>query len=259
MTQSSRPVLLSIGPSHYCEKVRWALKLANIEYTERVHAPFMHIADVKRMGGVRTTPVLVTSEATFSDSTDILGWIQRNSHSDWTPYGSNDADKKAIEEWEEKFDEVLGPHSRRFAYFHLLPNGPLSRKVLCHRAPLLEARFFPLIWPAVRLIMKKLMRIDSKGAQLSKQKIESVFIDVQETLEEKRANGVSQPFLCGNSISAADITFAALAAPILLPAQYGALLPTPDELSSELNHEIQLWREHPAGKFALKLYREERT
>ncbi|MEA2123856.1 MAG: glutathione S-transferase, partial [Solirubrobacteraceae bacterium] len=62
----------------------------------------------------------------------------------------------------------------------------------------------------------------------------------------------------GDRFTAADLTFAALAAPIVLPPEYGVPLPRLDELPAPMAAVVRELREHPAGKFALEMFRTER-
>jgi glutathione S-transferase len=67
-----------------------------------------------------------------------------------------------------------------------------------------------------------------------------------------------RPYLCGERFSAADLTFASLAAPMLMPPEYGVPLPQPEELPAPMAATVSELREHPAGAHALKMFREER-
>ena len=66
-----------------------------------------------------------------------------------------------------------------------------------------------------------------------------------------------RPFLMGERFTAADLTFAALAAAVLMPPGYGVPLPQPDELPAR-------WRAScraagaPGGRHALAMFRDER-
>lgn len=70
--------LVTIPVSHYCEKARWALERAGLDYTERRHIQLVHIAAVKRAGGGRTAPVLKTPQGVFGDSTAILRYADEH-------------------------------------------------------------------------------------------------------------------------------------------------------------------------------------
>ena len=63
-----------------------------------------------------------------------------------------------------------------------------------------------------------------------------------------------RPYLAGERFTAADLTFSALAAPLVLPAEYGFGLPRPDELSGEAAEVVQEFRGHRAGEHALEMF-----
>ena len=67
--------LVTIPISHYCEKARWALARAGIEYREERHVQGIHRFASKRAGGHGTTPVLVTPEGSLGESEEILRWV----------------------------------------------------------------------------------------------------------------------------------------------------------------------------------------
>ena len=54
------------------------------------------------------------------------------------------------------------------------------------------------------------------------------------------------------------LAFAALASPITVPPEYGVPLPAVGELPDRMAATVRELRAHPAGEFALRLYREER-
>ena len=79
---------------------------------------------------------------------------------------------------------------------------------------------------------------------------------VFDTIGERLADG--RRYLCGDRFTAADLTFAALAAAVLVPPEYGTPLPQPDVLPEPVASEVLAFREHPAGEFALRMFRTER-
>ena len=70
--------------------------------------------------------------------------------------------------------------------------------------------------------------------------------------------GDGRPYLCGDRFTAADLTFAALAASVLMPPEYGVPLPQPEELPVAMAEAVREFRAHPAGAHALAMYRDER-
>jgi glutathione S-transferase len=67
-----------------------------------------------------------------------------------------------------------------------------------------------------------------------------------------------RPHLGGERFGAADLTFAALAAAVVVPPAYGVPLPQPDVLPAHMAAIVQRAREHAAGRYALRLYAEHR-
>ena len=49
-----------------------------------------------------------------------------------------------------------------------------------------------------------------------------------------------------------------LASSVLVPPEYGVRLPQPEELPEPVARDIRVFREHPAGAYALELFRTKR-
>src|ERR1700742_3810278 len=72
VAMSQTPFLITIPISHYCEKARWALDWAGVDYEERGHLQGIHWIPAPRAGGRKTAPVLVWGDRFFADSADIV-------------------------------------------------------------------------------------------------------------------------------------------------------------------------------------------
>lgn len=243
--------LITIGPSHYCEKARWGLERLGVPFVEEPHPPLFHVLVVRRHGGRRTVPLLVTPDGPLADSTDILQALDRQVGGG--PLYPEDPElRREVEELEDVLDEQLGPHVRRLAYHHLLwdPRMPdvMTRGV---RRPG-ERALFRVSLPLVRRAMARFLRLTAAGAARSRERVHEVFRQVDERLADGRAH------LVGGRFTAADLTFAALAAPLLMPPEYGWPLPPLDEAPAALRAEVEPLRATRAGRFALELYRTER-
>jgi len=244
--------LITIPPSHFCEKARWALDLLDVPYREEAHAPILHVRPVRRAGGSRTTPVLVTDVGAFGDSTDILHFLDDRHAEGSSLYPGEESQRREVEELEELFDTELGPHSRRIAYFHLLPDRRLVTESVLDRVSGFDSFVFRLLLPLMRSLMRKGMNINEASAERSLARVREVFERVGERLADGRT------FLVGDRLTAADITFAALSAPVILPRNYGSRLPTLADLPDAVLELIEEMRETTAGSFALRLYRDHR-
>ncbi|MGE0712419.1 MAG: glutathione S-transferase family protein [Planctomycetota bacterium] len=242
--------LVTIGVSHYCEKARWALDRAGAPYVERRHPPVLHVVAAWRAGGGRTVPVLVDGARRLADSSAILAHVDEGLPPERRLYPADPAERAEVERWEDRFDEVLGPHVRRFVYGFVL-DRPETPPLLGLGARLSERLVYRACRPLVHGAMRRLLRIDAAGVARSQERIDEVFAETAERIAGRR-------YLVGERFSAADLSFAALAAPLLSPARYGVPLPTLEEMPPELRAKVEAYRAHPAGAFALRLYDEER-
>ena len=244
--------LITIPPSHYCEKARWALDYARIPYREERHPPLFHLRATKMAGRGRSTPVLVTGDRVLSDSTDILQYLDTHHSDGWRPYPKDPQLRIKAEELEDLFDTRLGPHTRRLAYYHLLQHKHLFLESVLAGVGRTERTLFRVCRPIITGLMRRGMNITAESAERSLDYVRTVFASVDELLVDGRT------FLTGDLFSAADLTFAALAAPALLPKNYGSRLPSLDDVPTELLATIDEFRTSAAGAFALRIYRDHR-
>ena len=250
--QSTPPTLVTITLSHFCEKARWGLERAKLAYREERHAPGFHALAVRRAGGTRSTPILVTDEGVVGDSTDILLWANERAAQGCELYPADRAARAEVLALEDRFDEDLGPHVRRAVYFDLLPAPGLALPMMTHAVPRHERLLLPLIYRPLRSLMRSSMRIDAAGAKRSYDKLMGVMDEVGRRLADGR------PYLAGDRFGAADITFAALAAPAVCAPGYAVPMPDPAQLPDGAAALIRQVRDTPAGAFCLRMYRDER-
>ncbi|HWA53261.1 MAG TPA: glutathione S-transferase family protein [Solirubrobacterales bacterium] len=245
-------VLITIPISHYCEKARWALDRAGIEYRERSHLQVIHWVPVKRAGGKKTAPVLVWGERVFTDSAEIVAEASARSQPDRRLFPDDPAAAAEVRELQSEFDDRLGPEGRRWMYFCLRGRRDIAIAYACTGVPAWQRRGLPLAYPLVSRVIDRYLDITPDSAERSEVEVRAVFDDVAERLSDGR------PYLCGESFSAADLTFASLAASVLMPPEYGVPLPQPEELPPAMGAAVRELREHPAGAHALRMFREER-
>jgi glutathione S-transferase len=101
--------------------------------------------------------------------------------------------------------------------------------------------------------MKRIMRIDARGAERSIHKVRQMMDVVADRLRDGR------PYLLGDRFSAVDITFAAFASPMVMPAEHPKVQVDVSSLPDALREAVAIYTKHPAGLFALRVYREHRA
>lgn len=245
-----RVELVTIPFSHYCEKARWALDRVSVAYHEQGHLPIFSRRATKRIGAGTSVPALVVDSAIVADSTSIVAWADTQRPGALLPVDPTlRAEALALDEM---FDQQLGPATRRWAYFYLLPNKALMLEITQQGVPAWQARAFKLFRPLAAGVIKRGLKIDAAGAQRSREKIATVFAHVTALLADGR------PFLVGDAFSIADVTFAALAAPVLVPPEQHFGVAGPQVFPSDAQAEIATWRASPAGQFGLRMFAQHR-
>ncbi len=165
MTQTKPFRLITIPISHYCEKVRWALTKQKISFVEEALMPPFHLLATNSVGG-KLTPVLVTEDGIFTDSTDILKYLDSISLTHIKLFPENLELRKQVEELEELFDEKLGVATRLWGYSRLLDNRKIIKNAWSNGVPFFETMFFPVIFPVMQqLVYKKFGITATSGKQ----------------------------------------------------------------------------------------------
>ncbi|CAF1152221.1 unnamed protein product [Adineta ricciae] len=157
------------------------------------------------------------------------------------------------------FDETLGVHARRYIYWLMFAsdkNTSELRQCWLRGTTGLERwiqRHFP---GSIQALATVGMQIHEQPSLMSKQHVDEVFEKVNQMLEKH-----GELYLLNtNSPTAADITFASLAYPMIFPRQCDDLVFEYDQnrMSRELYDQITTYRSQRAGKFVLRMYEQHR-
>ncbi|KAG0232164.1 Autophagy protein 22 [Actinomortierella wolfii] len=284
----------TINVSHYNEKVRWALDYYQVPHTEFRTLPLLHVLTMfsKRYrkgtppgGGTpfitphldihlktgNTIPLINSStinkflSSVFSSSEKPSLYAHGNNVGNGSGGNSDDhrAAHQKIVELEERLDNVLGVHVRRFLYGELLLYAPRSvfGELASHDGyGRLQRWLWRLFHPLIRLTLINVFKVTPENVLKSRDILEKEFEYFSQLLSEL-SSPISSAYLVGDRFSAADLALAALGCMVIGISQedgYGAWVPPSEKLRPEAVEWGNKMRETPAGQHIIRCYSQHR-
>jgi glutathione S-transferase len=245
MRRAMAPTLVTIPISHYCEKARWALDRAGIEYVEKRHLPALHRVAVRHAGGGLTAPVLVLEDgAVIPESSEIVAWAAARGAA--VRFCGESCALAA------DFDERLGPATRLWVYYMMFDHPDLVEQPMTDGVPGWERVGFHYGNRALAFAIARVLTINDQSAAEAEATFRAVYAEVDALLADGR------PYLAGEEFSIADLTFASLSAPLITPPEYGVRLPAVDSLPPGMIPVVEEHRASHAGRHALRMFARER-
>ena len=212
----------------------------------------IHAVVARRAGGGRTVPVLLCDAGVIGESAEILAYADARMAPERRIYPDDPDAVEEIRALERDFDERLGPQGRLWMYYSLRDRRDLAMTYGCAGVPAWERRFLRVGFPLAMKAIDRFLDITPATAERAKADVVTTFDEVDDRLRDGR------PYLCGDRFTAADLTFSALAAAVLVPPEYGVRLPQPQELPPAMAAFVNELRARPAGAHALRMFRDER-
>jgi glutathione S-transferase len=249
---SAAPRLITLSISPFNELARWSLERAGIDYGEEPQALVWHVIASRRAGGGGTTPVLVADGEVVGESARIAEWADRHAQSGRRLYPDDDSGE--ADRLVEHFVEDLGPETRRVIWRHLVNDPALADRYWGQGVSGRQRRAQPWLLRFGKLGVRRALGLDKQHVEAAPGRVRAIFDEVAERMGDGRRH------LLGDQFTVADIAFASMASPAVLPAEgYPVDVPRPEDFPQAVAATLHELRSHPAGQYAIRLYREERT
>lgn len=235
--------------SHYCEKVRWALDYKRLPYERKLLVPVLHIPIVLALTRQTKVPVLECDGEKIVNSPDILTWLEAR-YPDTAPLYPEDATQcaRAIELMA-LFDQEIGPHVQRVAYYHTINDKAFMHELLTLEQPFVNRKLLIASLPVILRVMQKGMGINDANYQKSLNKLNGILERIDSLL-------TPSGYLMGDAFSVADLAAASLLAPLVQPENsFYALPTTPSESLQALKDS---YRDRPFFQWVNEIYRKHR-
>ncbi len=219
------------------------------------HHHFIDNIHTSRYGGT-SVPVLFIDGKAFTDSKDILHYLDTIVPNQL--YTQPELRQQA-ETLEALFDEKLGVATRNWAYYYAIQQPWSILAAWSKGISLMEKVKSAIAFPVSTKIIKQKYNLTLEGKEAAVQDIREVF-----TIVDQKLNS-GQQYLVGDReasrrhrFSATDITFAALASPVIRPEHHPVYDSRLAKLPAEMVVLVEELRATPAGELVMRMYREHR-
>lgn len=233
--------------SHYCEKSRWHLDHKGLDFQVHNLFPALHRIQSRRLAGISTLPILQDGHQVIGDSTDIALYLEQ--HYPAQPLVPRNAElREQTLELEAYFDR-LGVHVRRWLYGKVEQWDSVLHAMLKVHRPWFGLRNLvkPLLIGGVR---KRYGVTPERVARSEAQLLAGL------ELIEQRTGGDPRRYLVGDRLSLADVSAAALYAPLFTPP--GSPWEGISGHSEATRAFLDQLHARPAGQWVLRRYAEDR-
>jgi glutathione S-transferase len=246
--EMSKIVLWHFPISNFNEKVRWALDWKRIAHVRRALS-LGYLPQALWATGRPTLPILFLDGQAIGDSTRIIEALER-----YRPapplYPQAEGDRHRALELEDFFDEEVGHAVRtallgpKFATDPDLVVAALSTGMPPRAAPLMRAGF-----RVFRPYYKRRHKIDATSVNAAPRQVAA---GLDRIAAEQQPSG----YLVGDRFSVADLSAAALLAPLVMPPEFP--YPPPARVCAAIAQLRESFGAHPALDWVREMYRRHR-
>jgi glutathione S-transferase len=242
--------LYTFAISHFAEKARWALDYKGIQYEEKRLVPGSHIPIIKRIAPRTTVPVLVDGERVIQGSSAIIDHVDvLMAERPLTPRDASERERASeLEPW---LDRELGEPLRRVLYHYALDRPELVISLFTQGTPWWGKAFCRVAFPLLKNRIRTMYKINAENVALDKERVAKAFERIDALL-------ASSAFLAGDHFSRADITLAALTAPIWSPGEHPLRWPAAERYPQEIRDFRGQFAGTRARDHVLRAYRDYR-
>ena len=212
--------------SHFCEKARWALDHKGLDYELKNLLPGLHSRTTTKLARHSSVPILVEDHHVIQGAAEIITYLDEQ-YPDKPLTPKDDSTRQQALEWERYLDKEIGIHLRRCAY-HILLNYPtVVIGFFTQDGPWYGKLLLKAMFPKLKAAMHERMKINDETAKVSREHLANAIDRLQQHLGENR-------FIVDGRFTRADLSAAALLAPLRMPDKYGLNWPAqiPEEFQA---------------------------
>ena len=205
------PVLWHFSFANYSEKGRWALDFKRVPHVRREPpAPLLHTLWARRIGGGTTVPFLVFGDGEVAtDTIQIVEALERR-FPDPPLLPDDPADRTRALALERHYVDELGHDVRKIMADHIRRNPEHGARMMVPNAPRVAEAAVMVATIPFHVALRRYFDVNAATVERAWRRIERV-------VDGFRAELSPAGYLAGDRFSVADLTFAAMFAPVVTP------------------------------------------
>lgn len=250
------PTFISNNVGGADEIARWVLDWNDVLYKDEPHAPPLYKPVFERIigGPVGSSPgpIFLKTDALLYSAEGIIAYFEQRCPLEKRLLPQDDTKRKEAVTLYNLFTGPFEGNVVRYLYAQLLEEPGYARGWFKQGVPFGEKLELDLSFGAFRKTLTRQWGLEEKPAGERLAYIKKIFERVDSLLKDGR------PYLTGDRLTIADIAFAAVAAPLLLPMEYGGTMAALHTVPAEMRREVEELRATAAGQFVLLLYQDNR-
>lgn len=250
------PTFVSCSIGLHDEVARWVLDKHQILYRDEKRPPVIVGKVIKqwiKRYAKGNEPIMIMNDALLYSSDSIIQyWEERGLAANKYLPDEPDLRKEVLDLYYYFTSEFVETRATKFMLDSLLPTKKQARKVLTKQTRKTDRWRYRLFYSIQRKRLTKQYNLDGNTPEEQVHEIRKVFDKVDALLQDGRK------YLCGNRCTLADISFAAICAPLILPEEFGGNLPLIQQVPDAYREIVYEFRARVAGQFILKLYQDDR-
>ncbi len=248
------PTFVSNNAGALDEIARWVLDRNAILYKDETHAPWAIRSKANKITGepVKTNyPVLQMTDALIYTADSVIMFCEQRCLPENRLIPSEPALQDEVLDLYHLFtDQFFEEQVSKYMYGMMLTSKKVAGKVFKQGIPFSEKLSYNLGF--AKKGMAKEFELNTNNPDEHVTEIRKIFEKVNGLLADGRH------YLVGNRFTLADLSFAAIAAPMILPEEFGGILPVISQLPDQYRDHVTELRATPAGQFVFRLYQAER-
>ena len=249
------PTLITNSVGGTDEIARWVLDHNDIRYKDEPHAPGLHKKIVQKLTddkGFKNNPVLVKNDGLIYTTNSVLQYCEQNCLPSKKLLPSDVSKKKEVLDLYNLFNGEYEEVVTKYMYSQLLSTASFAKAVFTNRVPFGEKLAYNMKYGSIADTLRQDHSLSAWPETQLVDFIRNTFKKVDDQLADGRK------YLTGDKITLADIAFAAVSSPLILPEECGSVMPRINQVPDAYRKLIEELRRTRAGQFILDIYQEDR-